>query len=153
MKKFHPHESHAEHPNVVPLIDVFLCLIVFYMLAAKIGVTTGADETIKVPEAIGRQLELTGTLILNVKEVAGKPNVSAVDDGSSERKPFSTDGPYETSELTRFLERQVKRNPEMKLIIRGDGEITYKTFMPILLSVSHAKVKNVFHNAKKPEGK
>jgi biopolymer transport protein ExbD len=30
--------AHATHPNVTPLIDIVMCLIIFYMLVAKIGV-------------------------------------------------------------------------------------------------------------------
>ena len=33
--------AHASHPNVTPLIDIVMCLIIFYMLVAKIGVNTG----------------------------------------------------------------------------------------------------------------
>ena len=29
--------------NVTPLIDIVMCLIIFFMLVAKIGVTSGAD--------------------------------------------------------------------------------------------------------------
>jgi len=33
--------AHATHPNVTPLIDIVMCLIIFYMLVAKIGVNMG----------------------------------------------------------------------------------------------------------------
>jgi hypothetical protein len=52
MSKRHIPESHAAHPNVTPLIDVVMVLIVFFMLVAKIGVSTGADEKIKIPASI-----------------------------------------------------------------------------------------------------
>ena len=35
MKRRHLQESHAAHPNVTPLIDIVMCLIIFYMLVAK----------------------------------------------------------------------------------------------------------------------
>ena len=44
MGKHHMPESHAAHPNVTPLIDVVMCLIIFFMLVAKIGVSTGAEK-------------------------------------------------------------------------------------------------------------
>ena len=30
--------------NVTPLIDIVMCLIIFFMLVAKIGVSTGASR-------------------------------------------------------------------------------------------------------------
>ena len=44
MKKAHMPDSHTAHPNVTPLIDIVMCLIIFYMLVAKIGVNLGQDQ-------------------------------------------------------------------------------------------------------------
>ena len=66
--------------NVTPLIDVVMCLIIFFMLVAKIGVSTGAQK-MELPETIlGKKMEeLKGTLFLNVtdprieRDAAGTP--------------------------------------------------------------------------------
>ena len=41
MRRHKMPDAHADHPNVTPLIDVVMCLFIFYMLVAKIGVNTG----------------------------------------------------------------------------------------------------------------
>lgn len=53
--------------NVTPLIDVVMCLIIFFMLVAKIGVSTGAAK-MELPQTIvGIKIEKLGdTLIVNV---------------------------------------------------------------------------------------
>ncbi len=53
--------------NVTPLIDVVMCLIIFFMLVAKIGVSTGAAK-MELPETIlGKKIEDLGdTLMINV---------------------------------------------------------------------------------------
>jgi len=38
--------------NVTPLIDIVMCLIIFFMLVAKIGVDTGADRRITIPASL-----------------------------------------------------------------------------------------------------
>src|SRR4051812_13718774 len=69
MKKRHMPESHAAHPNVTPLIDVVMCLIIFFMLVAKIGVTTGAVPMDLPQTVLGKKIEeLKGTLTLNVTD-------------------------------------------------------------------------------------
>src|SRR6478672_5190851 len=68
MRKHGMPESHSAHPNVTPLIDIVMCLIIFFMLVAKIGVNTGADEMPSLPESIvGTDIKDMGnTLVLNV---------------------------------------------------------------------------------------
>src|SRR5438132_6906355 len=86
MRRRHIPESRATHPNVTPLIDVVMCLIIFFMLVAKIGVTTGADREIVVPATVlGRELADPGNaLTLNVREGYGdQPMVTALVDGTT----------------------------------------------------------------------
>lgn len=161
MRKFRPHETHAEHPNVIPLVDVMLCLIVFYMLAAKIGVNTGADPDIDVPVSKFQQtLDMTGQLVLNVRQSAsGDPIVTGLLDQKGDFNEVSgtvqnidvTAGQGGLSQLDRILRELQRRKPDMKLVLRTDGDVTYGAFMPVLISVNQAKIKNIFHNVKPPE--
>ena len=75
MRKHGMPEAHAAHPNVTPLIDVVMCLIIFFMLVAKIGVSTGADQKITIPATIrGAEIKDMGnTLTLTVQ--AGSPGM------------------------------------------------------------------------------
>lgn len=70
MRKHSMPESNVTHPNVTPLIDVVMCLIIFFMLVAKIGVTSGAEE-MTLPKAIlGQDIkDLGNTLTLNVRNI------------------------------------------------------------------------------------
>ena len=70
--------------NVTPLIDIVMCLIIFFMLVARIGVSTGADSTIAVPDTIrgSRIDDLGNTLTLNVRTgVGGNPLVTVLSHG------------------------------------------------------------------------
>src|SRR3954470_14599079 len=84
-------ESHAAHPNVTPLIDIVMCLIIFFMLVAKIGVTTGAEKEIDIPVSqLGfdiKQIGIESSVVLNIREVAGQPFVTAIveSDGSTSK--------------------------------------------------------------------
>ena len=44
MKKHHMPEMKEGGVNVTPLIDIVMCLIIFYMLVAHIGVDTGTTH-------------------------------------------------------------------------------------------------------------
>ena len=47
MRRYHIPDSHGNHPNVTPLIDIVMCLIIFFMLVAKIG-QDGHDRGAKI---------------------------------------------------------------------------------------------------------
>src|SRR5277367_2762940 len=77
-------DLHEHGVNVTPLIDIVMCMIIFFMLAAKIGVADGADRSIEVPISIlGKQLSKGGKLTINVRELNEQPYVTAMVDASS----------------------------------------------------------------------
>jgi biopolymer transport protein ExbD len=156
-------ESHATHPNVTPLIDVVMCLIIFYMLVAKIGVNTGADPSIQIPVTqMGTELkDLGNTLVLNVREVAEVPFVTALVD-KSQRAPQEVKiiDPISNTRPLREILRRLRYgadakpggtganmdNDNFKIIIRGDREMSYKTLEPVLVACMEANVKDVNFN-------
>lgn len=161
-------ESHATHPNVIPLIDVIMCMIVFFMLVARIGVSTGAEQSIRIPVSqLGRQIkDLGNTLVLNVREVAQAPQITAMVEGSQGR-PIEVrlvdpvTGRRELAEILRRLRfgRDARPggagvnadNDEFKLIIRGEQDMGYRSVEPVLRSAMEASVANVAFQTSIPQ--
>src|SRR4051794_37469861 len=91
MRKRHMPETREGGVNVTPLIDIVMCLIIFFMLVAKIGVTTGAEKEIDIPVSqLGfdiKQIGIESSVVLNIREVAGQPFVTAIveSDGSTNK--------------------------------------------------------------------
>jgi biopolymer transport protein ExbD len=163
MKRHHMPDSHQAHPNVTPLIDIVMCLIIFFMLVAKIGVNTGADAEIKIPTSMsGVDIKDMGnTLVLNVKPGLGRePMVTAlvpgkekveelrlVDQSSGRRPLFDTlsyfrygpDGKANTKD----------DNDQFKVIIRGDQDMAYSYLEPVLVICGEANVQSVNFNTRK----
>jgi len=138
-------QSHASHPNVVPLIDIIMCLIIFFMLVAKIGVSTGEDEKIKIPYGLlGKEIKsLDNTLVLNVKENNGTPETSAMltPKGGREEIPLSGGGSKQSLEAV--LTRLKKENQELKLVIHGDKDMTFGTLQQVLMAAAKAKITSL----------
>jgi biopolymer transport protein ExbD len=156
-------ESHATHPNVVPLIDIIMCLIVFFMLAAKIGVSKGEDQKITIPQTIrGAKLELSGSLIVNVKKPAlggMAPDVTAMVGGAvTELKIDAGGGKNQLYETLRFLRYGEDGKPggsgknadneKFKLIIRADEDLDYRFLEPVLLAAANAGVVDMAYQTK-----
>ena len=150
--------------NVTPLIDIVMCLIIFFMLVAKIGVDTGADQAIVIPTSFqGLDIQDMGnTLTLNVRPGGtDQPMVSALVGGVVEElrlvDPVSGHKPL-LATLKNFRFGKDLRpggvdesadNPEFKVIIRGDESMGYQFLEPVLITCAEARVKNVNFNTKK----
>src|SRR5437763_11180157 len=147
MRRRHIPESHATHPNVTPLIDVVMCLIIFFMLVAKIGVDTGADQRISIPASLqGFDIKDMGnTLTLNVQPgPLDQPMVTALVEGVVQEvkliDPATGQKPL-LNTLKKFRFGRDLRpggvndsvdNPESKVIISGDEEMGYRFMQSVL---------------------
>jgi len=151
--------------NVTPLIDIVMCLIIFFMLVAKIGINTGADANITIPPSfMGQDIKDQGNyLTLNVTNgppdaVPPEPSVTAlvgnkvaqlklVDHGGADHPLYDT--------LKYFREGDKKNNiapnSEFKVIIRGDQNLQYKFLAPVLSECWRANVKNVAYATTPPQ--
>ena len=151
--------------NVTPLIDIVMCLIIFFMLVAKIGVDTGADQAIVIPTSFqGLEIQDMGnTLTLNVRPIAGsdQPMVSALVGGVVEElklvDPVTGHKPLLATLKNFRFGKDLKQggvkenadNPEFKVIIRGDESMGYQFLEPVLITCAEARVKNVNFNTKR----
>ena len=146
--------AHATHPNVTPLIDIVMCLIIFYMLVAKIGVNMGHDAKIELPTSLlGITLkDLGNTVTLNVARPPSgdEPLVTMLDPSSGQMVDLKiidgTKRPLQT-----FLKKLKGENAEFKVIIRGDQNLEYRHLEPVLITCSEAAVKNVNFAARVPQ--
>ena len=136
--------------NVTPLIDIVMCMIIFFMLVARIGVSTGA-EPMEIPATVlGTKIDDMGnTLTLNVRAGVGdEPLVTALIDGKPCRFAAGQRGPAGAPQLAAVLAALQKKNPEFKVIIRGEKEMAYRYLEPVLAACSQANVARVNFNTK-----
>jgi biopolymer transport protein ExbD len=161
-----PHISEGS-VNVTPLIDIVMCMIVFFMLVAKIGINTGIDKTIDIPTSfLGTDIKDMGnTLTLNVINgptgVAGaQPIVTALVKGHMTELKLhqENNGVVETPLRDTLIyirsgdpSRGLPPNPDFKVIIRGDKSLTYQFLAPVLLECNLAHVKSFAFDTKKPD--
>ena len=142
----HLPESHVSHPNVTPLIDIVMCLIIFYMLVAKIGVKTGADLKIDLPVSLqGITIkDLGNTVTLNVSAGANYPLVTLLNprNGQVEELKVVEEGTGRKP-LESFLKLLKGQNDKFSVIIRADQNLEYRYLEPVLFTCATVKVREV----------
>lgn len=151
MKQHHMPEMKEGGVNVTPLIDIVMCMIIFFMLVAKIGVSTGAEE-MEIPETVlGAKIDDMGnTITLNVRAGAGEdPFVTALVDGEQRELKLVDNRRGELySPLVETLKAQRGNNDKFKVIIRGEKNMAYQYLEPVLSACSQANITNVNFNTK-----
>ena len=157
MGKRHIPESHQAHPNVTPLIDIIMCLIIFFMLVAKIGVTTGAEK-ITIPTTIlGTKIDdMSNTLTLNIpdKLTADLPMVSALvkhpGGGEASVTQLQLQDPVTgQNQLQQTLMYYKSQNPSFKVIIRANANLDWRFIEPVILTCNEAGVTSINFNTAK----
>ena len=146
---------HDEHVNVTPLIDVVMCLIIFFLMVGKLV----KDETVDmhIPHAhLGQEMEdQMGRLTINVVPVL--KDKDGVDIPPAMRPPpnvklhgeeliTAKDG---WKELTARLRKEKSDNPDLKVILRADENEKYDWIAPVLVACAQANIKNVNFSTKK----
>jgi biopolymer transport protein ExbD len=101
--------------NITPLTDVFLVLLIIFMVTSSVIANTG--KTVKLPEA--QQASSTPPQAVSVTITA---------DGS-----VQVDGAAVAREALRgAIEAALAKSEEKQVILRGDGEIPYKDAVYVL---------------------
>ena len=155
MKKRSMPEMKEGGVNVTPLIDIVMCLIIFFMLVAKIGVTRGDLKSVVLPKTIlGKELkDFSNTLTLNVLPTnLDEPQVTTLVDGQP-RDIKITDrmGGVNDQPLLRILKEFKATHTDPKLIVRADKDLPYSQLELVLLACAEAEITNVAYETK--EGK
>ena len=126
--------------NVVPYIDVMLVLLVVFMISAPLmvqGVLVNLPETSS--EALPRTI--SDPLIVSVKS-----------DGSYFLETSATSNKsLSEEELGKNIHKVLSANPELQVVVRGDGEVKYEKIMAVMSKLQASGAKEVGLITKPPK--
>lgn len=138
---------HDDHVNVTPLIDVIMCLIVFFMVCGNLA-DKESKEGVNIPKAttdMARPLaDQRGRLVINLVPRIGKGegNADAINP-NSEPQVFVRQDEITYNELGEQLRREKTKDPDVKVILRADRNIPYQWISPILVNCAQAGIGSV----------
>ena len=116
--------------NMTPMVDVILCLLVFFMAATRLYDWDENEFAVNVPE-VSDAAPLTAApedLVLTVS----RPGAVAVGE-----KTYGLDG------LTALLREARGRYANQGVLIRGDAALTYQALADVLSACDEAGIRNV----------
>ncbi len=161
--------AHGNEVNVTPLIDVVMCLIIFFMLVAKIGVTTGAEAMDLPFSYLGKSIDDMGnTLTLNIlpkgdmerikakveseRIAATDFQVTALVNDVKKDLPIQVGDTNPTHPLREVLiQMKARYKDQFKVIIRADADLPFTLVEPTLVECANAGAMNIFFTTQKGE--
>ena len=107
--------------NVVPYIDVMLVLLVVFMIAAPLMVQ---GVLVNLPEALSEPLprEKSDPLIISIKS----EGTFFLETQVTKNTPLGLD------EISIQVEKILKANPSLQVVVRGDGGVKYQKVMELM---------------------
>ena len=118
------------HINMTPMVDVVLCLLVFFMAATKIYDWDEEQFNVRVPE-VSKAAPLTAKpqdISIAIRS-PGKVEV-----GGKE---------YDLAGLTIVLKNAKSRYSEQGVLVRGDAKRSYQDVADVLAACEAAGIENV----------
>jgi biopolymer transport protein ExbD len=147
-----------EHVNVTPLIDVVMCLIIFFMICGKLAKDEMTGGEVAIPLArLGQEIkEQRGRLVINIVPDTSIPLPAGMDATKPDQKQAVSEfygrippkiwvrgKERSETELVDFLRTEVKDNKDLKVMIRADQAQQYVYVAPILVDCARANIKSV----------
>jgi len=116
--------------NMTPMVDVILCLLVFFMAATRLYDWDENEFVVNVPE-VSDAAPLTAApddLVLTVS----RPGAVAVGEKT-----------YDLEGLVSLLREARGRYANQGVVIRGDASLTYQNLADVLSACDEAGIRNV----------
>lgn len=123
-------DDELPHINMTPMVDVVLCLLVFFMAATTLYAWDEDQLVVRVPE-VGAAAPLTAApedLDLRI----ARPGVVVVDGKG-----------YDLKALTTFLTAARERYEDQGVLVRGEASLSYQDVADVLSACEAAGIKNV----------
>ncbi len=134
------------HVNVTPLIDIVMCLIIFFLLVGHIA-KQASIKGVRIPVAANGKgmTNRSNELIINV--VPRHSSMAGV-----QRRPriWVWGQQVRLGDLGGLLRTDKRKHPNLKLILRADQSIHYRYIAPILADCAGAGIDSIHFMARRP---
>ena len=116
--------------NMTPMVDVVLCLLIFFMAATRLYDWDDNEFTVRVPEVAeaGPLVAKPDDLVLTIKQ----PGQVAIGETV-----------HDLESLTRALVEARGHFPDQGVLIRGDATLPYQDLADVLSCCDAAGIRNV----------
>lgn len=143
------HAGAFEAINVTPLIDVVMCLIVFFLIVGKLASERGM--AVRLPQAVsGREENSARVLVVTIGRISADAERSA--GFAAAGVIVQLDGKFmvDAKALEGQVFSRINEQPETSVQLRADRDLSFGLVEPVLRACRDAGAKNVRLATEKP---
>ena len=132
-----------EHVNVTPLIDVVMCLIIFFLLVGQMAKEEAIGD-VKIPKARTsmEMVDSEGRLIVSVR-AKSDPQDPTAKIGTVMPEVYVRGKEVPMVRLTDVLRLEKRDNKDLRLALRADSCLSYEFIAPVLISCAQANISSI----------
>lgn len=127
------------------MVDVIMCLLIFFMLAAKM--VEQENSPIDLPVALAameaEKQTLGSRVVINIREVPAEQGGAVY---------LMAGEPVPIAEVLARLATEGRNNAAVNCVIRADRSVSYRFVEEILIGCAAAKIENITFSALRGEG-
>lgn len=132
--------------NATPLIDVVMCLIVFFLIVGKMATDRGVP--VRLPQtAVGQDEPSASIVVITVSRAAEGVRPSAPGTGGwlayGIVVQLDGDRMQTPKDLEAAIRAKVLENPNVSVQIRGDRELAFGSMEPVFRALGQGGAKSV----------
>ncbi len=116
--------------NMTPMVDVILCLLVFFMAATRLYDWDESEFLVSVPEVT--EASPASAAPDDLVQLIAKPGLVSIDESS-----------YNLDELVGRLREAKSQYVNQGVVIRGDASLRYQDLADVLSACDEAGIRNV----------
>jgi biopolymer transport protein ExbD len=130
--------------NVTPLIDLIMCLIIFFLVAAQLA-GDEQDASVELPR-------VRRVLVMDPLNLGDRVTVNVVPGGVGEVVRYRVRGhDYALTGVSELLRGSQARNVDVKLVLRCDGRVRFADVQPLMIAAGRAGIKQTVFAAGRAE--
>ncbi|HVP10496.1 MAG TPA: biopolymer transporter ExbD [Phycisphaerae bacterium] len=131
--------------NLAPMVDVMMCLLIFFMLATKMVEQENSQIDLPLAKAAKEveKKELGNRFVINVRDAALRGGEGA---DYLVREEMRT-----LDEVRDLLEHERELDPDVNCVVRADRGIAYRYVQDVMAACARANVRNITFGALRAE--
>ncbi|MBN2559431.1 MAG: biopolymer transporter ExbD [Phycisphaerae bacterium] len=133
--------------NLAPMVDVMMCMLIFFMLATKMVERENSHIDLPVAKAAkdAQKQALGNRFVVNIRDAALHGGEGAVYLVREETVPLV--------EVLERLTLESELDPAVNCVIRADRHLPYRYIEAVMVGCSRAKIRNITFGAVRTEGR
>jgi biopolymer transport protein ExbD len=131
--------------NLAPMVDVMMCLLIFFMLATKMVEQENSKIDLPLARAAKEveKKELGNRFVINVRDAALR--------GGEGVDYLVREDVRSLAEVRDLLERERERDPDVNCVVRADRGIAYRYIQDVMATCAKANIRNITFGALRGE--